>query len=75
VYSLSPGGRGKSGVAMGKNISQVADMYRITGDWHDCEDGKWGKDCGNLTNHFAQAHLFEALIGKPSFPDLVSEIP
>jgi hypothetical protein len=68
VYSLSPGG--KCNRSMGKNISEVADMYRITGDWHDCQDGRWGKHCGNLTEHFQQAHEFESLIGLPSFPDL-----
>jgi hypothetical protein len=67
VYSLSPGNAATS--TMGKNISGIADMYRITSDWHDCEDPKWGRDCGNLTEHFSQAHEFESLIGKPSFPD------
>ena len=67
VYSLSPGG---GDAAMGRNISEVADMYRITGDWHDCDDGRWGKSCGDLTEHFVQAHAYESLIGKPSFPDL-----
>lgn len=71
VYSLSPGQQ--STLAMGENISHVADMFRITGDWHDCgpKDGPWGKLCpSNLTYHFAQAHLFEPLIGTPSYPDL-----
>ncbi len=70
VYSLSPGN--SATVGQGLNISKVADMYRITGDWHDCESksGRWKPNCGNLTSHFKQAHEFESLIGSPSFPDL-----
>ena len=66
TYSLSPGNGAT--LEQGQNISHVADMYRITSDWHDCEDGRWGKGCGNFTEHFAQAHAFESLIGHPSFP-------
>lgn len=47
---LSPGGNAT--LAQGKNISRVADMFRITGDWHDCgpKDDDWGKLCpSNLT--------------------------
>ena len=34
--------------------------YRVTGDWHG----------GKLAEHFTTAHVFESLIGRPSFPDL-----
>ena len=68
IYSLSPGQTAT--IEMGRNISRTADMYRITGDWHDCNDGRWGARCGNLSKHFSQAHAFESIIGSPSFPDL-----
>ena len=65
VYSISPGQ--EATLAEGRNISQVANMYRITGDWHDCAGGTWGAvGCGNLTTHFTQAHAFETLIGESS---------
>jgi hypothetical protein len=50
--------RADATLAQGENISRVADMYRVTGDWHDCGpgDGPWGKLCpSNLTYHFQQA--------------------
>ena len=71
TYSLSLGGdTGEVSLAMATNISTVADMYRVTGDWHDCASGEWGKGCGNLSTHFSEAALLQSAIGKPSYPDL-----
>lgn len=45
VYSLSPGGG--NNLANAQAVAQVADMYRITGDWHDCKS-RWRWDAGGM---------------------------
>ena len=78
VYSLSPCG---ATLESAQAVAGVADMYRITGDWHDCvpasEGGanwnctgrpSWGPP--GLATHFVAAHTVETMIGQPSFPDL-----
>ena len=84
VYSLSPGGRT---LKAAQEVSRVADMYRITGDWHDCVSVKatgfrWNctgrADFGRpgLQEHFTNMHVVESMIGVDgSFPDLDALTP
>ena len=84
VYSLSPGGRT---LKAAQEVSKVADMYRITGDWHDCVSVKatgfrWNctgrADFGRLglQEHFTNMHVVESMIGVDgSFPDLDALTP